>query len=166
MDELEAAVEAVQLLRPDVVLASTALACPSGKPVVTHLRGALPDVAVIGVLHGSEGELLAWAAAGARGFVPADVDATGLGRAVVAAARGEALLAGDLLEQLGGLPKLDEASRLTQREAEVRDLINEGLADKQIALRLGISAKTVEKHVGAVLRKAGVRSRTELLARV
>lgn len=167
VDEIEAAVEAVQLLQPDVVLASTSLACPSGQSVVAHLRHALPDVAVIGILDGAaaEGELLSWAAAGARGFVPAEVDATGLGRAVVAAARGEALLSGGILEQLGGLPTLD-APRLTQRETEVRDLINEGLADKQIATRLGISVKTVEKHVGAVVRKTGVRSRTELLARV
>lgn len=87
VDELESAVEAVQLLQPDVVLASTAVSCPSGNPVVTSLRTVLPDVAVIGILDGAtpEADLLAWAAAGALGFVPADVDATALGRAVAAA---------------------------------------------------------------------------------
>ena len=56
-------------------------------------------------------------------------------------------------------------STLTQRESEVRTLLEQGLADKQIATRLNISVKTVEKHVGAVLRKEHAHSRTELVAR-
>lgn len=51
---------------------------------------------------------------------------------------------------------------LTLREREVRALVEQGLADKQIATRLEISVKTVEKHVGAVLRKTGARNRTML----
>lgn len=45
----------------------------------------------------------------------------------------------------------------------MRDLLAAGLADKQIATRLGISVKTVEKHVGAMLRKTGARNRTMLV---
>ncbi len=55
-------------------------------------------------------------------------------------------------------------SGLTSREREVRTLLESGLPDKAIAQRLVISVKTVEKHVGAVLRKTGARSRTELAA--
>lgn len=51
---------------------------------------------------------------------------------------------------------------LTLREREVRELVEQGLADKQIAGRLRISVKTVEKHVGAILRKTGARNRTML----
>lgn len=51
---------------------------------------------------------------------------------------------------------------LTLREREVRALVEQGLADKQIAGRLRISVKTVEKHVGAILRKTGARNRTML----
>jgi DNA-binding NarL/FixJ family response regulator len=53
---------------------------------------------------------------------------------------------------------------LTDREREVSQLVRRGLRDKQIAERLVISVKTVEKHVGAVLRKTGARNRTELAA--
>jgi DNA-binding NarL/FixJ family response regulator len=128
------------------------------------LREVDPDVAVIGFVDdpAAEAEVRAWAADGVRGLVPRDVDATSLGRAVIAAARGEVLVFGGLLEQLSLTPTV---STLTQRESEVRELLEVGLADKQIATRLGISVKTVEKHVGAVLRKENARSRTELVAR-
>jgi signal transduction histidine kinase/DNA-binding NarL/FixJ family response regulator len=53
---------------------------------------------------------------------------------------------------------------LTDREREVFGLVRRGLRDKQIAELLVISVKTVEKHVGAVLRKTGARNRTELAA--
>jgi len=112
-----------------------------------------------------EADLRDWAAAGVRGFVQADVDATTLGRVVVGVARGDVLVFGGVLAQLGGMPAVD-GDGLTGREHEVRQLLDQGLADKQIASRLGISVKTVEKHVGAILRKGGVHSRTELLARV
>jgi DNA-binding NarL/FixJ family response regulator len=47
----------------------------------------------------------------------------------------------------------------------VARLVEKGLPDKQIATMLGISVKTVEKHVGAVLRKTGSANRTALAHR-
>lgn len=164
--EIGPAVEAVRLLRPDVVLAGTRIAGATGAKLLAEFHKASPAAGVVGVIDPgtAETELRDWAAAGVRGFVQADVDATTLGRVVVGVARGDVLVFGDVLAQLGGLPAMD-GDRLTERELEVRELLGQGLADKQIASRLGISVKTVEKHVSAVLRKGGVRSRAELLAR-
>jgi DNA-binding CsgD family transcriptional regulator len=53
---------------------------------------------------------------------------------------------------------------LTAREAEVLALVAEGLTNKEIAARLRLSPRTVEKHLEALLRKTGTRSRTQLLA--
>jgi DNA-binding CsgD family transcriptional regulator len=53
---------------------------------------------------------------------------------------------------------------LTAREAEVLALVAEGLTNKEIAGRLRLSPRTVEKHLEALLRKTGTRSRTQLLA--
>ena len=53
---------------------------------------------------------------------------------------------------------------LTARELEVLALLAEGLRNKQIALRLVVSDKTVDHHVSAVLRKLDVRSRGEAAA--
>lgn len=53
-------------------------------------------------------------------------------------------------------------SGVTAREAEVLALVGQGLANKQIATRLKISPRTVEKHVEALLRKTSATSRTQL----
>jgi DNA-binding CsgD family transcriptional regulator len=56
-------------------------------------------------------------------------------------------------------------SQLTNREHEVLSLLGRGLSDREVAATLVISRKTVEKHVGAVLRKTGTTSRTAAVVR-
>src|SRR6201999_1003320 len=56
------------------------------------------------------------------------------------------------------------AAGITTREADVLRLVVDGLANKQIASRLKLSPRTVEKHVESLLRKTGARSRTGLVA--
>jgi DNA-binding CsgD family transcriptional regulator/tetratricopeptide (TPR) repeat protein len=56
------------------------------------------------------------------------------------------------------------AAGITTREADVLRLVADGLANKQIAARLKLSPRTVEKHVESLLRKTGARSRTGLVA--
>jgi len=58
------------------------------------------------------------------------------------------------------------AHGLTPREAEVANLLCEGLAAKQVARELYISVHTVRDHVKAIHRKVGVGSRAELLVRL
>jgi DNA-binding NarL/FixJ family response regulator len=55
---------------------------------------------------------------------------------------------------------------LTEREQVIARLIAAGASNPEIADRLYLSRKTVERHVSNVLRKAGVRNRAELAARV
>jgi DNA-binding NarL/FixJ family response regulator len=55
---------------------------------------------------------------------------------------------------------------ITSREAEVLGLVADGLANKQIAERLTLSVRTVEKHMESLLRKTGCASRTQLVALV
>ena len=90
-----------------------------------------------------------------------------MARAAAAGAhrRGQAILSGAVLRQLHrGLHARDGAESLTERERQVRILMEQGLPDKAIAERLVLSVKTVEKHAGAVLRKTGTRNRTQLAA--
>jgi len=57
----------------------------------------------------------------------------------------------------------EKTAKLTEREAEVMDLVVSGLRNKQIAATLGISEKTVKVHRGHVMRKVGARSVTDLV---
>ena len=71
-----------------------------------------------------------------------------------------------MLRDLGvrGRTGAKEVGLLTEREQEVLQLLAQGLTNREIGGRLFLSAKTVEHHVGAVLRKLGVRTRTEAAA--
>ena len=81
------------------------------------------------------------------------------------AAHGIDALAARSAELLGGpRPGRWTGLGVTAREADVLVLVAEGLANKQIAARLHVSPRTVEKHVESLLRKAGARSRTQLVA--
>ena len=162
----EEALEACRALRPDVVLAGLGLTAADGTGAVRMLLGHEPRLAVVALCEADDDELVADAMrAGARGCVDTGVDGPELARAVVAAGRGQAILSGQVLGQLHrGLRVGGLEDPLTDREREVRKLMERGLPDKLIAERLVLSVKTVEKHAGAVLRKTGARNRTELAA--
>lgn len=152
------AAEAYDLLHPHVVLAPLHMAHVDGVQLTSYLRALDRQAAVVLVVDSVADDRVQEAArGGAVGFVGNDIDAAALARAVVAAARGDSLVDADLFH-----PATGGVRSLTPRERQVRELIEEGLAYKQIASRLGISIKTVEKHVGAVLRKTGAPSRAAL----
>jgi DNA-binding NarL/FixJ family response regulator len=61
---------------------------------------------------------------------------------------------------------LQNQSKLTSREVEILTLVAEGLGDAEIAARLFLSKKTVAHHVSAILRKLGVKTRTQAAAQI
>jgi DNA-binding CsgD family transcriptional regulator len=79
------------------------------------------------------------------------------------AARGLQHLADRCRDLVGG-PRRWAGLGITAREADVLDLVVQGLANKEIASTLLLSPRTVEKHVESLLRKFGARSRTHLVA--
>jgi DNA-binding NarL/FixJ family response regulator len=108
--------------------------------------------------------------AGASGFLLKDVTAERLFDAVRVVAAGEALLAPTVTRRLidefarQRPPASAEAARLevlTSREVEVLRLIAEGLSNPEIAARLYLGEETVKTHVSRVLRKLGLRDRTQ-----
>jgi DNA-binding NarL/FixJ family response regulator/signal transduction histidine kinase len=161
----EQALEACHDLRPDVVLADLGLSSSAGG-VTGLLLSRDPDLAVVGLCEIGDEKLVASAMrAGARGCVDMGADGPELLRAVAAAGRGQAILSGPVLQQLHrGLQEDETGPVLTDRERQVRSMMEQGLPDKLIAEQLVLSVKTVEKHAGAVLRKTGARNRTELAA--
>jgi signal transduction histidine kinase/DNA-binding NarL/FixJ family response regulator len=172
------AAEACQAMRPEVALVDLGMASgktgdgepPPAGGITGLLIGAHQDLAVVGICDAdgdrADEQVATAMRAGARGCVDTEADGPELARAVVAAFRGQAILSGPMLRQLHRGLRSDEILQpLTDREREVRGLMELGLPDKIIAERLMLSVKTVEKHAGAVLRKTGARNRTELAAR-
>ncbi len=130
------------------------------RPAVRFLALSVSDAAedVIAVIR-----------AGARGYVTKSISAAELAEAVARVGEGDAVfsprLAGFVLDAFAGEPpeaEDPELEQLTPREREVLRHIARGYMYKEVAHRLGISSKTVEAHVSAVLRKLQLSSRHEL----
>ena len=105
--------------------------------------------------------------AGALGYVTKTIDTEELLAAVQTVAAGDACfsprLAAFVLQAFSApAPAADELQALTPREREVLHHLARGYSYKRIAPRLGISDRTVESHVGAVLRKLQLTSRHEV----
>jgi DNA-binding NarL/FixJ family response regulator len=98
--------------------------------------------------------------AGAHGVLPLDASASQIEIALQAAAAGLAVFSPQHLDSPAA-PRISAA--LTARETEVLRMIAEGLANKEIAWRLGISEHTVKFHVSALLGKLGAGSRAEAI---
>jgi DNA-binding NarL/FixJ family response regulator len=99
--------------------------------------------------------------AGAHGVLPLDASPDQIAAAIRAAAAGLGVFSPEHLEAPAS-PRT--ATTLTAREKEVLRMIAEGLANKEIAWRLGISDHTVKFHVSALLGKLGAGSRAEAIS--
>jgi DNA-binding CsgD family transcriptional regulator len=100
-----------------------------------------------------------------RRFGRAEVDELDLltqsaAAAIVAARTGGGYLDATAAARASGPGAGAAGHHLTPRELEVLGLLCQGMGDRRAAARLGISVKTVEKHVGALLRKTGTTNRT------
>lgn len=110
--------------------------------------------------------LLGGTDAEAEGLLPEDAGGPEIDAALRAVARG--LIVRSPAARLSGFSAMQEAEArtlLTPREAQILDAIADGLTNKAIARRLGISLHTVKFHVESVFRKLGARTRTEAVAR-
>lgn len=108
------------------------------------------------------------ARAGARAVLPRSASADAIAAAVDAVAAGLVVLPADALDgtlSTSAAPHGTPAPQaLTAREAQVLALLAEGLVNKQIAARLGISRHTVKSHLDALFHKLGVTTRAEAVA--
>jgi len=165
---VEEAVALIAETKPDVVLLDVHMPEGGGVAVVQQVGGGTCFLA-LSVSDAPE-DVIAVIRAGARGYVTKTIDAEQLADAVERVAEGDAVfsprLAGFVLDAFrgdpGGRDAVSELDQLTPREQEVLRLIARGYLYKEVAFNLGISAKTVEAHVAAVLRKLQFSNRHEL----
>jgi DNA-binding NarL/FixJ family response regulator len=169
--DVESAVRAIEELSPDVVLLDVHMPGGGGAEVIRRVAASRPAVRFLALSVSDAAEdVIALIRAGARGYVTKTISGPELTDAVCRVREGDAVfsprLAGFVLDAFAGeIPAAQvdpELDLLTPREREVLQHIARGYMYKEIAAQLGISAKTVEAHVSAVLRKLQLSSRHEL----
>jgi DNA-binding NarL/FixJ family response regulator len=184
------AVELIASAGPDVVLLGVHMPDGGGVEVIRRVAPVRPDVRFLALSVSDAAEdVIGVIRAGARGYVTKTISGADLADAVRRVDAGDAVFsprlagfvldafaasAGEGAEGVAGPAAArttpenpdaeaeDDLDRLTPREREVLRLLARGYMYKEIALRLGIAAKTVEAHVSAVLRKLQLSSRHEL----
>ena len=157
------ALEMARELVPDVVLMDLLMPVMDGIAATEEIRRALPEVEVIALTSVLEDASVTDAIrAGAIGYLLKGTNVEELHRAVRGAAEGRVQLAPEAAARLMREVRAPESPEaLTARETEVLELLARGYANKQIASSLYVSEKTVKAHVSAILKKLGVRSRTQ-----
>jgi DNA-binding NarL/FixJ family response regulator len=165
------AIELARRIRPDVAVVDLSLPELAGVEAIRLIRADVPETEVcVFSMHEDEACVGDAIAAGARAYVIKSESAARLVEAVDALSRHEpffsprvaALVLSALVRaRTGGEPSPSDP--LTPREREVAQLLVEGLGSRAVASRLGITAKTVDTHRAAILRKLGVTSMAELV---
>jgi RNA polymerase sigma factor (sigma-70 family) len=176
---VEDAVALIREQQPDVVLLDVHMPDGGGVEVIARVGEECATVRFLALSVSDAAEdVIAVIRAGARGYVTKTISAAELAEAVRRVAGGDAVfsprLAGFVLDAFAqdAVANGSDADRqavadreldqLTPREREVLRHIARGYMYKEVAQRLGISVKTVEAHVSAVLRKLQLSSRHEL----
>jgi DNA-binding NarL/FixJ family response regulator len=171
----DAAVELVAAVRPQVALMDLNMPGCDGVTAARRITAEHPDTRVVVLTTYADDESIIGALqAGALGYLTKDATRAEIGRAVVAAAAGQAVLdpavqqkllaaaarAPVAAESAGASPGEDE---LTPREVDVLRLIAAGQSNREIARTLFVSEATVKTHVNRIFAKTGSRDRSQAL---
>lgn len=164
------AVSLAEELVPDVILMDIQMPGMSGIEATKKILQENPHIGIILVtMHDDADSVFSGMRAGARGYVMKGAEPQELTHAIEAAYRGEVLLSPAIAAKLvnrfngpsdsrqGGVPYED----LTPRELEVLRLAAEGLSNKEIAVSMVISEKTVKNRISNIFAKLRVNDRTQ-----
>jgi NarL family two-component system response regulator YdfI len=159
------AVDLAESLSPDVILMDLRMPRMGGIEAIGQIKARHPAIEIIILTtYDDDAHILQGLGAGARGYLLKDAGRNALFDTVRAAARGESLLPPEVLAALLARREAYERAEdqgLSQREQEVLNLVVTGAANKEIAMDLSITERTVKAHVTSILNKLGVNSRTE-----
>lgn len=158
------AVDMCSALHPDVVLMDLAMPVLNGVQAIAQLHETTPEIAVIALTTTHDGELVTAALdAGAMGYLLKDVEPEHLISSIRSVVQGGLPLSPIVAAQLFRVnrPPHSKYDTLTPRERQILDMIANGDHNKEIALALGISEKTVRVHCSRLFQRLGVTDRTQ-----
>jgi RNA polymerase sigma factor (sigma-70 family) len=161
------AVKAAEEVRPDIIVLDVSMPNVSGIDVITQLRKLLPNVEILVLtMHDSDRIVAQALRAGARGYLLKSESGEKFVEALTALSRHQtyfsASVSETLLQTYLNAEMISELEQLTPRERQIVKLVAEGNSNKQIALILKVSVKTVETHRAAAMRKVGAKSSADL----
>jgi DNA-binding NarL/FixJ family response regulator len=168
-----AAVQTVAATDPQVVLMDLNMPRLGGVEATRRIRADHPQTQVVVLTTYSDDESIIGALqAGALGYLTKDATRAEIGRAVLAAAAGQAVLDPAVQQRLllaaarAPAPQPDQdhdPDELTPRESDVLRLIAEGKSNREIARALYVSEATVKTHVNRIFAKTGSRDRAQAI---
>ena len=161
-----------QKLKPDVVLMDVRLPDGSGVDACREILGILPATRVIFLTsYADDDSVLAAVLAGAHGYVLKEIDSPGLLEAIRSVAKGQSILDSTVTERalrwlrgVHDLPATPGTDQLSSQEERVVALVAEGKTNKEIAVALGLSDKTVKNYLANVFQKLRITRRAQAAA--
>jgi two-component system NarL family response regulator len=165
------AVELAHKHSPSVVILDVDMPGIDAFHAATHIRQLRPSTAILFLSASDHDRTIEQAIkVGALGYIVKSDDPAGIPGAIRTVARGEQYFSPRAAERLqGGVREVrrrkitgTRGAMLSDREVEVLRYVGKGFAKKQIAEMLGISVKTVDKHVTSVMEKLDIHDRVEL----
>ena len=159
-----AAIEVVGGTAPDIVLMDLSMPTMDGVEATRRIVEAHPGISVVVLTSfGDQRRVLDALDAGAVGYLLKGSDPEEIIEALRSTAAGGSPLDPQAAKVLLGARRRapEPGADLTERESQVLRLVSDGLSNKQIALRLGITEGTVKAHLGSVFQRIGVTDRTQ-----
>jgi DNA-binding NarL/FixJ family response regulator len=167
------ALRQIARLKPDVALVDARMPRMDGIELIRRLSEEHPRVAAIVLTTFDDDEyVFGGLRAGAKGYLLKDTSPEDLVSAIKKASRGETILGSPVASRLVAelartpIPAEDEPEAdsevLSGREIEVTKLVGQGATNAEIAAKLYISEGTAKNNVSKILRKLGLRDRTQL----
>lgn len=165
------AVAECKRLKPDVVLLDIRLPDGSGLDACREIKRLFPTSRVLILTSAASDELIQQAVlAGAQGYLMKEIDPEGLMRAIADAHAGRSVLTPEITARVlqllrdGGAGAGGGLSALSAQERRVLALVAEGLTNKEVAEKLGLSDNTVKNYLVSVFEKLQVKRRSQAAA--
>jgi two-component system response regulator DevR len=161
--DVEGAIREAASLRPDVILMDLRLPDGSGLEACREILSAAPQTRILFLTsHSDEQAVMSTVLAGAAGYVLKDIGHQALVKAIHEAAAGRPTLDPRVAAPMAH--RMQHADALSKQEQRVLALVVEGKTNKEIALALGLSDKTVKNYLSNAFQKLGVARRSQAAA--